>query len=263
MENQNMIPIITIDGPSGSGKGTIAAKCAAHLGWHLLDSGALYRLVALSALNNKLDASTDESFLQQLAETMEVKFEGVEDPAAAQPIRVLLSGKDVTDEIRTEAVGNLASQLAAKNGVRQGLLARQKAFQQAPGLVADGRDMGTVVFPHASLKFYLTASVEERARRRFNQLQSQGQLIAQEQLKAQDINVSLAPLCQELRERDERDMNRKVAPLRPAEDARIIDTTQLSVNAVLAEVLKVASSLRLSTAREKQKPKSIDPCFLA
>lgn len=234
-----MIPIITIDGPSGSGKGTIAAKLAAHLGWHLLDSGALYRLVALSALQNKLDASADESVLQKLADTMEVKFEGVEDPAAAQPIRVLLSGKDVTDEIRTEAVGNLASQLAAKNGVRQGLLARQKAFQQMPGLIADGRDMGTVIFPNAPLKFYLTASVEERARRR------RCQLIAQGQLNTQDINVSLAPLCQELRERDERDMNRKVAPLRPAEDARIIDTTQLGVNAVLAEVLKAASSLRL------------------
>ncbi len=234
-----MIPIITIDGPSGSGKGTIAAKLAAHLGWHLLDSGALYRLVALNVLQRGLTAATEESLLQQLAETMDVQFKGVEDPAAAQPIRVLLAGKDVTDEIRTEAVGNLASQLAAKNGVRQGLLARQKAFQQSPGLVADGRDMGTVVFPDAPLKFYLTASVEERARRRCCQL------IAQGQLNAQDINVSLAPLCQELRERDERDMNRTVAPLRPAEDARIIDTTQLSVEAVLAEVLTAASSFRL------------------
>ncbi len=233
-----MIPVITIDGPSGSGKGTIAAKLAAHLGWHLLDSGALYRLVALSVLQKNLNASADENLLQQLAETMDVQFTGVEDPAAAQPIRVLLAGKDVTDEIRTEAVGNLASQLAAKKGVRQGLLARQKAFQQAPGLVADGRDMGTVVFPDASLKFYLTASVEERARRRCYQLVAQGQL------KAQDINVSLAPLCQELRDRDARDMNRAIAPLRPADDARVIDTTQMNIEAVLAEVIQVAFSIR-------------------
>lgn len=207
--------IITIDGPSGSGKGTIAQKVATALGWHLLDSGALYRLLACKALKENVDLS-NEATLESLAKAMDVKFLGS---------GILLDGVDVSREIRAEAVGKTASKIASLKGVRAGLLERQRAFKQPPGLVADGRDMGTVIFPEADVKIYLTASVKARAGRRFQQLKEQG------------FDVSLAQLEKELMARDEQDMNRPIAPLRPAESAFIIDSTDLSIEEVFQRVI--------------------------
>ncbi len=215
------IPVLTVDGPGGSGKGTVARIAAGRLGWHFLDSGALYRLLALAADKRGLPLD-DEPSLSRLARALDVHFEGGD--AASEPT-VLLDGKDVSDAIRTEACGSNASRVAALPAVREALLARQRAFRQPPGLVADGRDMGTVVFPDAGSKVFLEASPEERAKRRHKQLKEKG------------MNASLRDLVKEIAERDARDRTRSVSPLRPADDALVIDTTQLSIEAVVEKVL--------------------------
>jgi cytidylate kinase len=220
-----MVPIIAIDGPSGSGKGTIARRVATELGFHLLDSGALYRLVALAGARHGL-AATDEPGHAEAARTLDVAF-GVDERGEE---RVWLAGDDVTLEIRTEAAGGEASRVAAMPAVRAALLDRQRAFARPPGLVADGRDIGTVVFPDAPLKIYLTASAEERARRRHKQLKEKG------------LTVTIAGLSQEIRERDLRDSSRSVAPLRPAVDAILLDSTGLNIEQVVDQVLALARS---------------------
>ncbi|KXO83900.1 (d)CMP kinase [Stutzerimonas stutzeri] len=215
------VPIITIDGPSGSGKGTVAALLAGKLGWNFLDSGALYRLLAFAARNHGVDLTNEEA-LKVLAEHLDVQFGAARD---GHGMVIILEGEDVTEAIRNETVGAGASQVAALPVVRTALLQRQKAFREAPGLVADGRDMGTVVFPDAPLKIFLTASAEERARRRYLQLKARGD------------DVNLASLLEEIRERDERDTQRVVAPLKPAEDAIQLDSTTLSIEEVLQRIL--------------------------
>jgi len=213
------VPVLTIDGPGGAGKGTISGLAAERLGWHLLDSGALYRLTAQAAVKHNV-ALDDELALAHLAEQLDVAFP-VED---GQP-RILLEGEDVGQQIRTEQAGERASQVAALPAVRQALLQRQRDFSQAPGLVADGRDMGTVVFPDAPLKIFLDASAEERARRRFRQLRDAGK------------PAKLDGLCAEIRARDLRDRERATAPLRPADDAVVIDTTHISADSVFVQVV--------------------------
>jgi CMP/dCMP kinase len=214
-------PVVTIDGPSGSGKGTISRAVARHLGWHLLDSGALYRLVALAGTGAGL-AEDDQEGHARLASTMDVVFGS----DAQGDELVTLAGEDVTAAIRSETAGQGASRVAAWPVVRTALLERQRAFAMPPGLVADGRDMGTVVFPAADLKIFLTASPAERAQRRYKQLKDKGS------------GVSLAALSREITARDLRDSTRAVAPLRPADDARVIDSTGLSIEAVVARVLE-------------------------
>ena len=213
--------VITLDGPSGSGKGTIAGLLAARLGWKLLDSGALYRLLAFAAGNHGIDLTNEEG-LKTLAAHPDVQFIA---GANGQGQRIILEGDEVTDVIRTETVGAGASQVAALPAVREALLQRQRAFREAPGLIADGRDMGTVVFPDAPLKVFLTASAEERARRRYHQLKGKGE------------DVSLPSLLDEIRARDERDMQRAVAPLKPALDAIQLDSTEMSIEQVLERIL--------------------------
>jgi cytidylate kinase len=215
-------PIVTIDGPSGSGKGTIARAVAKHAGWHLLDSGALYRLAALAGAQNGLDPQ-DVKGHAKLAGMMNVGFGA--DPDGGE--LVTLDGMDVTSELRSEATGAGASRVAAWPQLRTALLARQHAFALAPGLVADGRDMGTVVFPNADLKIFLTASAEERARRRYKQLKDKGS------------DVSLPALSREIAERDSRDSTRTVAPLKPAPDAEVIDSTGLTIEQVVDRVLEI------------------------
>ena len=219
------VPVIAIDGPSGSGKGTVARHVATRLGWHLLDSGALYRLVALAGLARGL-AADDEPGHTAVARQLDARFEV--DEAARE--RVLLDGQDVTGVLRTESTGAEASRVAAMPAVRTALMERQHAFAVPPGLVADGRDMGTVVFPAAPVKVFLTASAEERALRRYKQLKEKG------------LTVNLADLSQEIIERDRRDSSRPVAPLRPAEDAVVIDSTGLSVGQVVDRVLELVVS---------------------
>ncbi|AEA67750.1 MULTISPECIES: (d)CMP kinase [Pseudomonas] len=214
-------PVITIDGPSGSGKGTVAGILARQLGWNLLDSGALYRLLAFAAANHGVDL-TNEELLKALAAHLDVQFIAAAD---GQLQRIILEGDEVSDVIRTESVGAGASQVAALPAVREALLQRQRAFQEPPGLVADGRDMGTVVFPDAPLKIFLTASAEERARRRYLQLKGKGE------------DVSLSSLLDEIRARDERDTQRAVAPLKPAADAIQLDSTELSIDQVLQRIM--------------------------
>jgi|TARA_R110002020_G_scaffold136783_4_gene305415 CMP/dCMP kinase len=221
---EQAIPVITIDGPGGSGKGTIAGLLASRLGWKLLDSGALYRLLAYAAQNHGVDLTNEEG-LKALAAYLDVQFIA-EDGQRDQ--RIILEGEDVTRAIRTEAMGTGASQVAAIPAVREALLSRQQAFREAPGLVADGRDMGTVVFPDAQLKVFLTASPHERADRRHKQLLGKGE------------TANLASLLDEIMARDERDMNRSVAPLRPAADAILLDSTHLSIEEVLESVMKEA-----------------------
>lgn len=213
-------PVITIDGASGTGKGTVSQLLATRLGWNFLDSGALYRVLALAAQKHSV-ALDNEKALEVLGEYLDVQFIARENAAP----RVILEGEDVTDTIRTEKIGNAASIVAALAGVRTSLLSRQQAFREAPGLIADGRDMGTVVFPDAELKFFLLASPEERATRRHNQLKEQG------------ISVTLSDLIEELRERDRRDQERAVAPLKPADDAISIDTDRLTVEQVVERIL--------------------------
>ncbi|MEB0203927.1 (d)CMP kinase [Pseudomonas sp. CCC3.1] len=213
-------PVITIDGPSGSGKGTVAGRLAEHLGWKLLDSGALYRLLAFAAGKHSV-ALDNEQLLSQLAAHLDVQFVGATEGKSA---RIVLEGEDVTLAIRNETVAAGASTVAALPAVREALLQRQRAFQELPGLVADGRDMGTVVFPEAPLKIFLTASAEERARRRYLQLKAKGD------------DVSLPRLLDEIRARDERDTQRAIAPLKPAADAIQLDSTELSIEQVLERI---------------------------
>ncbi|MFG3453347.1 (d)CMP kinase [Stutzerimonas stutzeri] len=215
------VPVITIDGPSGSGKGTVAALVAAKLGWNFLDSGALYRLLAFAARNHGVDLTNEEA-LELLAAHLDVQFGAGK---GGQGMQIVLEGEEVTQAIRNEQIGAGASQVAALPVVREALLQRQKAFREPPGLVADGRDMGTVVFPDAPLKIFLTASAEERARRRFLQLKDKGD------------DVNLASLLDEIRARDERDTQREVAPLKPADDAIQLDSTNLSIEQVLGQIL--------------------------
>lgn len=222
------IPVITVDGPSGSGKGTICSLLAAELKWHLLDSGALYRLVAFGALKKHISLS-DSDKLADYAQNLDIRFD-VSEPnpqSGATEVAVVLEGKAVGDAIRTEECGNNASKVAAIPEVRSALLERQRQFLALPGLIADGRDMGTVVFPDAKLKIYLTASAEERAKRRFKQLKEKG------------ISTTIAGLIQEISERDDRDMNRKVAPLKPAEDAHVIETSSMPIDEVIQHVLNL------------------------
>jgi CMP/dCMP kinase len=221
-------PVVTIDGPSGSGKGTISRAVARHAGWHLLDSGALYRLVALGGSLSGLDRD-DSARHARLAGRMNVVFDVAPDGGE----RILLDGRDVTDPVRSEDSGQGASRVAAWPGVRAALLERQRAFAEPPGLVADGRDMGTVVFPGARLKIFLTASLEERALRRYKQL------------KDKDSGVSLPALSRELAERDFRDQNREISPLKAATDACVIDSTALSVEQVIARVLELMAARSL------------------
>ncbi|GLG83046.1 (d)CMP kinase [Acinetobacter calcoaceticus] len=211
------VQIITIDGPSGSGKGTLAAKLAAHYQYHLLDSGALYRLLGLSLhkhdLLEKLDSQLDECV--QYARQLDIKFE-----TSATGILVFLDGEDVSQTIRTERVGEYASKVAAIPELRQALFERQRAFAQNPGLVADGRDMATAIFPEANAKIYLTASAESRAERRVKQLQGMG------------LDAKINDILANIQARDKRDMEREVAPLKPAKDAYIIDSSELTIDQV-------------------------------
>lgn len=223
-------PVITIDGPSGSGKGTVAGLLSRKLGWCLLDSGALYRLLAFAAANHGVDLTNEEA-LKLLAAHLDVQFEAATDDHGQ---RIILEGEDVTSAIRNEQVGAGASMVASLPAVREALLQRQRAFQEPPGLIADGRDMGTVVFPDAPLKFFLTASAEERARRRFLQLKAKGD------------DVNLPSLLDEIRARDERDTQRTVAPLTPAPDAILLDSTALSIEQVLERIMSEAANRGLA-----------------
>jgi cytidylate kinase len=218
------VPVLAIDGPGGSGKGAVAREVARRLGWHVLDSGALYRLVGIAALGRgvRLD---DAQALAAIAQGLDVSF----DPLAGPEGRVSLGGRDVTEEIRTEAASQAASRVAAMPPVRAALVERQRGFRRPPGLVADGRDMGSFIFTDARVKVFLTASVEERARRRHNQLKQKG------------IDVSLPALSQDMAERDRRDEQRSVAPLRADPDARILDSTGLTIEQVVSVVLRWVS----------------------
>jgi cytidylate kinase len=216
-------PVMTIDGPSGSGKGTVSRAAARALGWALLDSGALYRLVALAGRQKRVDLA-DEPGLARLAQAADMAFGS---GSSGEEV-VRLDGKDVTGAIRTEEAGNDASKVAALPGVRAALLERQRRFAAPPGLVADGRDMGTVVFPQAEVKIFLTASAAERAMRRYKQLKEKG------------VAANLAALSSEIAERDQRDSTRAASPLVASADAILLDTTGMSVDAVVERVLEVA-----------------------
>ena len=229
------VPVIAIDGPVGSGKGTVSHRIASDLGFRLLDSGALYRVLALAARMREisLDGGTT---LARLARTLDIDFVSGD---AANPVRTLLDGVDVTGEIRTEQCGNDASRVSARPEVRDALLVRQHGFRRPPGLVADGRDMGSVVFPDASAKVFLTATARARAERRHKQLMAKG------------IDVSVTRLSREMAERDRRDRERAIAPLKPAEDAVVVDTTGLDVDTVVARVLEIAR-LRITAASSRE-----------
>ncbi|MCE0846130.1 (d)CMP kinase [Buttiauxella sp. A2-C1_F] len=218
-------PVITIDGPSGAGKGTLCKAMAEALQWHLLDSGAIYRVLALATLHHQVDV-TSEDALVPLAAHLDVRF-----VASNGNLEVILEGEDVSAEIRTQEVANAASQVAAFPRVREALLRRQRAFREAPGLIADGRDMGTVVFPDAPVKIFLDASSEERAHRRMLQLQEKG------------FSVNFERLLAEIKERDDRDRNRAVAPLMPAADALVLDSTSMSIDEVIKQALTYAQKI--------------------
>ena len=225
-------PVLTIDGPSGSGKGTIVQLVAQKLGWHMLDSGALYRLVAFGSQNNQLSLNNEDD-IADYASNLDVEFKLVNvEPVSekgqhSQELQIILEGNVVGAELRTETTGNAASKVAAMPKVRQALFQRQRDFRQNPGLVADGRDMGTTIFPDAKVKVFLTASAEERAQRRYKQLKDKG------------ISGNLAALLRDINERDERDSQRSASPLKPAEDAVIIDTSDLSIEQVVEQVLAI------------------------
>lgn len=225
MAANQQAPVICIDGPSGSGKGTITQLVANKLGCAILDSGALYRVTAISALRKSV-ALDDESALADVAAQLDVEFKS---SSPGEPVRVILDGVDVSSELRLETTGENASKVAVLPEVRAALLQRQRDFQQLPGLVADGRDMGTVVFPDSPYKFFLTASAQARAERRFQQLKAQGE------------DVRIATLLQEIEARDARDMGRKTAPLKAADDAITIDTTEFSIEQVLEKVLSLVN----------------------
>ncbi len=224
-EGADRVPVIAVDGPSGVGKGTVCRSLAMSLDFHLLDSGVLYRLVALGAEEQSLPMH-DEEALAKLAAGLDVEFRLCADDDVVRPV---LRGRVVGEELRGERCGDNASRIAGYSRVRDALLARQRAFRRAPGLVADGRDMGSVVFTDAELKLFLTASVEERARRRYKQLIAKG------------MGVNLAPLLGDISARDKRDRERSIAPMKPASDAVVIDTTALGIDEVFAQVLKIAS----------------------
>ncbi len=213
-------PVITVDGASGAGKGTLCRLLALRLGWHLLDSGSLYRLTALTATRRSIPLD-DEVRVAAVAATLDATFA----TQGADEMRILLEGEEVTNTIRSETCGNAASRVATLPAVRAALLDRQRAFRRPPGLVADGRDMGTVVFPDAEVKVFLIASAEERATRRYKQLREKG------------IDANLSELVEEIAERDARDAKRELAPLRPAWDAITLDTTGLSIEEVRARAL--------------------------
>ncbi|MDQ2078055.1 (d)CMP kinase [Marinimicrobium sp. ABcell2] len=217
--HNSLAQVVTIDGPSGSGKGTLSQLLAQNLNFHLLDSGALYRLVALAAISQGVDPQAQDK-VAELAANLDVEFD-----VSGKDMRIRLAGRDVTAAIRTEEVSRVASIVAALPPVRNALLQRQRDFRQAPGLVADGRDMGTMVFPDAEVKIFLTASPEARAERRYKQLQERGEW------------VDMAQLVEDIRTRDQRDSERSVSPLKPADDAYILDSTDMSIGQVLAAML--------------------------
>jgi cytidylate kinase len=223
------VPIITVDGPSGVGKGTISHLLAGHFGFHFLDSGALYRLTALAALNHGVDFA-DEAAVAEIAAKLDVAFL----PDDSSGVIVMLENQDVSTDIRSEIAGNNASRVAALPAVRAALLQRQRDFAQAPGLIADGRDMGTTVFPQATVKLFLTASAEVRAERRYKQLIEKG------------LSANLRGLVEEIQQRDERDRSRTASPLRPADDAITIDTSAKSIEEVFAEALSHCKGIAAS-----------------
>ena len=225
MIDASAVPVIAIDGPGGAGKGTICRLVSGKLGWHWLDSGSLYRITAYAAELRGLELR-DSAGVAEVARTLDVRF-----MEAAESVLVSFEEKNITDSIRTEKMGAAASIVAADPAVRAALIDLQRAFAQPPGLVADGRDMGSVVFPDAGLKIYLTASVAERARRRYKQLKDKG------------MDVSLHALSQDMEERDRRDSQRAVAPLRACEDARVLDSTQLDIAEVVDLVISWASEV--------------------
>lgn len=224
------IPVVTIDGPSGAGKGTLSALIADYLQWHFLDSGAIYRVLAVACVHHDINLEDEESIVP-LASILDVSF-----PTKDNHTSVILEGEDVTDVIRTEEVGAQASKIAAYPGVREALLRRQRTFAQTPGLVADGRDMGTVVFPAATAKIFLTASAQARAERRYAQLKEKGH----------DVNI--ARLLTDIQTRDERDMNRATAPLLPAEDALQLDSSTLNIEQVFEKAKEFILSKGVSRA---------------
>lgn len=228
MTGEKTAPVITVDGPSGAGKGTLCQWLAQKLGWQLLDSGALYRLTALAALKQGADFD-DKEGLGEIARTLDVVF----DTSGSDGVKTLLAGDDVSRELRTEETGAIASKVAAVPQVRAALMERQHAFQTVPGLVADGRDMGTVVFPDAELKVFLTASAAERADRRYKQLIDKG------------FSANLADLLRDIEARDERDRNRSESPLVPAEDALELDTTSMPIEEVCEKVWQLAQQRKL------------------
>jgi CMP/dCMP kinase len=220
MSGNALPPVLTIDGPSGSGKGTVSRAIAEALGWHLLDSGALYRITAWASRQAEI-GSFEPQKLQSLAGQLKVEFRRT----AVGDERILLDGRDVTESVRSEECGKLASELAVIPQVREGLKSLQRSFRKPPGLVADGRDMGTVIFPDAGLKIFLTASAEERAKRRYKQLKEKG------------LDATLPALFRDIAMRDARDQNRAVSPLKPASQAVVMDTTNASIGQVVAEIL--------------------------
>ncbi|MCF6434032.1 MULTISPECIES: (d)CMP kinase [Pseudoalteromonas] len=231
------MPVITVDGPSGSGKGTVCRLLAEKLNWDVLDSGAIYRVLSLAALHHQIALDNEEA-LVPLAANLDVQF--LIDPTTKKS-KVILEGEDVSSTIRDEKVGSAASKVAALPRVREALLRRQRAFRSEQGLIADGRDMGTVVFPDAEIKLYLTASAEERANRRYLELNAKG------------LDVTLSGLLQDIMARDDRDMNREVAPLVPADDAIVIDTTELDAQQVFANVMAILNDAVVSGKLEKSR----------